>query len=109
MTEFGVSRMTVRNAMQRLAEEGLLSRQPGRGSFVTEPPAHRRIDRLTTFSLEMARRGLVPSSRLLARAIRPSTRLEATALGLTTGTPIVEISTDPAGGRRSDRRRIRRS
>lgn len=91
VTEFGVSRMTVRNAMQRLADEGLLSRQPGRGSFVTEPPAHRRIDRLTTFSLEMARRGLVPSSRLLARAIRPSTRLEATALGLTTGTPIVEI------------------
>lgn len=91
VAEFQVSRMTVRNAMQRLADEGLLARQPGRGSFVTEPPAHRRIDRLTTFSREMTRRGLVPSSRLLGRAIRPSTRSEAAALGLTTGTPIVDI------------------
>jgi GntR family transcriptional regulator len=91
VAEFEVSRMTARNAMQRLAEEGLVARLPGRGSFVAQPPAHRRADRLMTFSREMARRGRTPSSRLLARWIRPSTRAEASALDLARGTPIVEI------------------
>ena len=91
VAEFGVSRMTARGAMQRLAEEGLVARQPGRGSFVAAPSAHRRADRLMTFTREMARRGRTPSSRLLARAIRPSTRREAHALDLAIGEPIVEI------------------
>jgi GntR family transcriptional regulator len=91
VAEFGVSRMTARNAMQRLAEEGLVARHPGRGSFVAAPSTHRRTDRLMTFSAEMARRGRVPSSRLLARAIRPSTRAEAGALALAPGEPVVEV------------------
>jgi GntR family transcriptional regulator len=91
VAEFGVSRRTARTAMQRLAQEGLVARHPGRGSFVAEPSTHRRTDRLLTFSSEMARRGQVPSSRLLARSIRPSTRSEATALALAPGEPIVEV------------------
>jgi len=91
VAEFGVSRMTARNAMQRLAEEGLVAREPGRGSFVATPATHRRTDRLMTFSSEMTRRGRVPSSRLLARAIRPSTRSEAVALALGPGEPVVEV------------------
>ncbi|HEX5828366.1 MAG TPA: GntR family transcriptional regulator [Candidatus Limnocylindrales bacterium] len=89
--EFGVSRMTARNAMQRLADEGLVMRVPGRGSFVAEPPAHRRADRLLTFSREMERRGRHPSSRVLNREIRPSTGAEAAALGLTPGEPVVVL------------------
>ena len=91
VAEFGVSRMTARNAMNHLAAEGLVARQPGRGSFVATPHTHRRTDRLMTFSSEMLRRGRVPSSRLLARAIRPSTRPEAAALALPRGAPVVEV------------------
>lgn len=87
--EFGVSRMTARNAMRRLAEDGLVLRLPGRGSYVAEPPAHRRADRLMSFSSEMARRGRRPSSMIVAREIRPAWRTAATDLKVREGEPIV--------------------
>ena len=89
--EFGVSRMTARNAMQRLADEGLIARRPGRGSFVAQPPAHRRANRLMTFSQEMRRRGLTPTSVVLVRVVRPATADEAAALGVAVQEPVVHL------------------
>jgi GntR family transcriptional regulator len=91
VAEFGVSRMTARNAMQRLAEDGLVRREPGRGSFVSQPSAHRRTNRLMTFTREMLRTGRVPSSRILTRVVRPSTTAEAEALGLRPRQPVVHL------------------
>jgi GntR family transcriptional regulator len=91
VVEFAVSRMTARNAMQRLAEEGLVVRRPGRGSFVAQPPTHRRADHLMTFSREMARLGRVPTSMLLTREARPATATEAAALRLDEGDPVVVV------------------
>ena len=90
-TEFGVSRMTARNAMQRLAEDGLIAREPGRGSFVAEPSAYRRANRLMTFTQEMLRAGRVPSSRLLTRLIRPSSANEAMNLEIPEGQSVVQL------------------
>lgn len=87
--EFGVSRMTAREAMHRLADEGLILRMPGRGSYVAEPPAHRRADRLLSFSDEMRRRGVVPTSVVLTREIRPARAREAELLGLRIGDTVV--------------------
>ncbi len=63
--EFGVSRQTARNAMQRLQQEGLVQRLPGRGTFVAEPPIHRQAGSLISFTDEMRRKGRRPSSRVL--------------------------------------------
>jgi GntR family transcriptional regulator len=89
--EFGVSRMTARNAMQRLADDGLVQRIPGRGTFVVAAPAHRHADRLMAFSHEMLRQGRTPSSRLLARDTRRAADREAVALGLDPGDPVVTV------------------
>lgn len=89
--EFGVSRMTARTAMQRLADDGLIAREPGRGSFVAQPPTHRQANRLMTFSQEMLRTGRIPSSRVLTRVIRPSRPEEAAELGIPPRQPIVEL------------------
>jgi GntR family transcriptional regulator len=87
--EFGVSRMTARNAVHRLAQEGLVLRVPGRGTFVGESPTHRRANSLLSFSNEMRRRGRVPSSNLLTRALRAPTREEADRLQLRDGEKVL--------------------
>ncbi|MEA2026313.1 MAG: GntR family transcriptional regulator, partial [Chloroflexota bacterium] len=89
--EFGVSRMTARHAMAQLAEEGLVRRDPGRGTFVAEPPTHRRANFLMTFSHEMCRQGRVPSSRIVERTVRLPTESERTDLRVARGSQIVEL------------------
>jgi GntR family transcriptional regulator len=89
--EFGVSRMTARHAMAQLAEEGLVRRDPGRGTFVAEPPTHRRANSLMTFSHEMRRQGRVPSSRVVVRRVRPATEAERAALRVDRGSDVVEL------------------
>jgi GntR family transcriptional regulator len=79
--EFGVSRMTARGAVQRLVQDGLVYRVPGRGTFVAPARANRAASRILSFSDEMRRRGRVPRSRLVERTQRPATAEEARRLG----------------------------
>lgn len=88
---FGVSRMTARQAVQRLSADGLLYRVSGRGTFVAQAPVHRRINTLLSFSEEMRRRGLKPSSRLLEAGVRTGVDEEVLALRLPVGSSVVAI------------------
>jgi GntR family transcriptional regulator len=78
--EFRVSRMTARGAVQRLVQEGLVYRVPGRGTFVAPARANRTASHILSFSDEMRRRGRRPSSRLVERAVRRATGEEARRL-----------------------------
>lgn len=62
--EFRVSRMTIRQALDELAADRLISREPGHGTFVQRPPVQKGPT-LTSFSEDMLTRGLRPSSRVI--------------------------------------------
>ena len=84
---FGVARMTVRQAMDALVSEGILERMPGRGTFVARP--RRRVGRLTSFTEEMERRGMLAESQtLLARREQAGPGV-AKALGITPGDAVI--------------------
>lgn len=80
--EFNVSRMTARAAVQRLVQDGLVYRVPGRGTFVAAERANRTAGHVLSFSDEMRRRGRVPSSRVLERLERRATEDEERRLGV---------------------------
>lgn len=85
--KFGVSRMTVRQAVDALVAEGVLRREQGRGTFV----APQRIDfemRLTTFGEEMRARGMEPASRVLVATQVPASARTADLLGIEPGDPL---------------------
>jgi len=86
--QFGVARMTVRQALDALVAEGLLERVPGRGTFVAEV----RLDapgRLSSYTEEMDRRGMVPGSRTLLARMEAAGPGVARALEIGEGDSIV--------------------
>lgn len=62
--QWGVARMTLRKGIDRLEAEGLLARRQGAGTFTVSKPIIRALG-LTSFSEDMAARGLTASTRLL--------------------------------------------
>ena len=81
MARFGVSRATVRHAVGQLVGEGVLYRVHGKGTFVA--PA--RVDsqlHLASFTEEMRRRGLEPTTKVLDLQLTTPPRRTAVELRL---------------------------
>jgi GntR family transcriptional regulator len=65
--DLGVSRLTLRAALDELVRDGYLDRRHGSGTYVTEPKIAQPLT-LTSFSDDMRRRGMTPGSRTLELA-----------------------------------------
>lgn len=88
--EFGVSRMTVRQALERLEQERRVYRVQGAGTFVA-PPAITKSIELTSFSDDMRSRGLRPGSHLRVAEQIPAGADIGFALNLTPAAPVIHI------------------
>lgn len=86
-SDFAVSRITVRKALDGLVGEGLLSRRQGAGTFVAGR-VEKQFAKLTSFSEDMVARGRAPRSEWLVKAEGTVTPDESLTLGLSPGTTV---------------------
>lgn len=86
----GVSRVTLRRALDLLSREGRLRRQQGTQTRVAER-VEKALSTVTGFSDELAARGSVPGHRWISRRTVLPTPSEALALGLSATDPVVRL------------------
>ena len=86
----GVSRPTVRRAIQELVDKGLLVRRRGIGTQVVHGSVARQIE-LTSLFDDLASAGKVPGTRVLELATVPAAPLVATQLGVAPDSDVLRI------------------
>lgn len=86
----GTSRVTIRKAILRLIEEGLLLRRHGAGTFIAAP-IEQPGDGISGFSQDAMARGETPSSIWLVKSIAAATAEEAEHLHLKPNDKVVRL------------------
>jgi GntR family transcriptional regulator len=91
--ELGVSRTTIRDALSRLENEGVVYRRQGSGTFVNEPGLQIRIrlEEIWSYEAVLEAHGYTPATRILDVNTAPARRKEADALQVETGEPLISV------------------
>jgi GntR family transcriptional regulator len=92
MTQYAVSRATIRQALGGLIAEDLLEIRRGLGTYVRTRPLEHVMGGFYTFSREIEAHGMTPGTRALSVGIEPADDRVAAVLGVATGTPVVALS-----------------
>jgi GntR family transcriptional regulator len=90
---FKVSRTVVRQALKEMSYAGLIHREKGRGTFVSEPKISSRslVQSLDGFYQDMDEKGFAPITRVLEQAMVPSNSKVAEYLKIEPMSPVVKI------------------
>jgi len=94
MKEFGVARVTVRKALERLVADGLIERSPGRGTVAVTPARERGAEpqgggaRLTGLLENIVDMGLRTSVKVVRCEVLPASDVVARQLEVPSGEPV---------------------
>jgi GntR family transcriptional regulator len=88
---YHISRMTARQAVTELVNEGVFYREQGKGTFVSRHKITQTLTHLSGFSEDMAARGQHPSSKVLSAQMWPADEITAERLRVPVGTAIVRL------------------
>jgi len=91
--KFGVSRMTVRQGISDLIDEGLVYRRHGVGTFVAYPHLDRDHTRLTNFFDRAKGDGINVQAIVLSLEVIPARQKIAKALDINAGEPVIRVKT----------------
>jgi GntR family transcriptional regulator len=91
VSEFGVSRTTIRTTIQNLVLQGLVEIRRGKGTFVAQPRITQELTELTGFVEDMQVLGRHATARVLDKKIVPASDAIARQLALPPGTDVVQI------------------
>jgi len=91
--QFGVSRMTARQGIADLTDEGLVYRRRGIGTFVAQFHVERDHNKLTDFFETARAEGFEAEIKLLSREVVPAKLMIANELALQENEPVIRIQT----------------
>jgi GntR family transcriptional regulator len=88
---YEVSRMTVRQAINNLVNDGYLTRRKGKGTFVSGKKIEQKLLGLTSFTEDMKARGYNPASKLVSFKTIQANHQLAKALEISQNEEVYEI------------------